>query len=264
MKLNLGKRIVLFVHWLASLLLLAMLTIPSYTGVALSYVTDLIPSAYMKYVVIGLIAVYLLLSLDVLCIIFKRSGVKRAERGFITVDSADTGKVRIAISAIEQMVKQAAHTVDGIADMKIGITNTDDAIAIQLNVAMVSGSHVPTVTLNLQRAIRQFVEMNCGVAVQSVSVSIQSVANPAEGGKKGKRHEAKAAQEWSMQPVSAPTEPAPVIPTVEPAYEPASYEVVPDEESAPAVEEPVAEEVPAEVPVESPADELNTEEEKEN
>ncbi len=264
MKLNLGKRLILFVYWLASLIVLAMLAIPQYVGVALSYVTDLIPAAYMQYVVIAVLAIYMLLSLSVLCMIFKRSSVKRSERGFITVDSADSGKVRISISAIEQMVKQAAYTVDGIADMKIGITNTDDAIAIHLNVTMVSGSHVPTVTLNLQRAIRQFVEMNCGVAVRSVSVSIQSVTNSVEDGKKGKRSDAKvAAPELNYEPVQAPVpapvaeEPVPVIPVEEPAYEPALAD------SDAATEFEYAEES-SEEPVENAIDELNSEEEKEN
>lgn len=262
MKLNLGKRLILFVYWLASLVVLAMLTIPDYMDVVFSYVTGLIPAAYMPYVVIALLAIYLLLSLSVLCIIFKRSGAKRSERGFITVDSADSGRVRISVSAIEQMVKQAAHTVDGIADMKIGITNVDDAIAIQLNVTMVNGFHVPTVTLNLQQAIRQFVEMNSGVAVRSVSVSIQSVSNPAEEGRKGKRRDAKAAQEWNYEPVQAPIpapeQPVPVIPAEEPACEPVpvSYE--------PMAAEPEYTAEASEEPAETAIDELNTEEEKEN
>ena len=88
--------------------------------------------------------------------------------------------MRISVSAVEQMVKQAVHAVEGISEMKIAISGDDDAIAINVNVALLSGSHVPTVTMNMQRAIRQYVESNCGVSVQSVSVSIQSVVSPSE------------------------------------------------------------------------------------
>lgn len=261
MKLNLGRRIVLFVHWLASLLLLAMLALPDHMEAALSYVTGFIPEGYVQYVSIALMALYLLLSLCVLCMIFKRSGQKRSERGFITVDSADSGKVRIAISAIEQMVKQAAHTVDGIADMKIVISNADDAIAIQVNVNMISGSHVPTVTLNLQRAIRQFVEMNCGVAVRSVSVNIQSVTGTSEGGRRGKRYEAKPAAvpipEWPAQFEQ------PINKDEEPVEAPAAEPVVINDE--PVVDdEPIADEVICEEITETSEAELIDEEEKEN
>jgi len=219
MKLNFGRRLILFIHWLASLLLLAIHIFPDYVRAALSFM-DQVPANYVEIVNIVLLSFYLLLSLAVLCMVFKRDG-KRADRGFITVDAADTGKVRIAITAIEQMVKQAVYTVDGIADMKISISNSDDAIAINVNVVMVNGSHVPTVTLNMQRAIRQYVEMNCGVAVRSVSINIQSVtANADSSGKRGKRLEAKAAapsisnQEWSSQ-TAQPFVPATVEPEMQ-------------------------------------------------
>lgn len=189
MKLNFGRRIVLFIHWLASLLVVASLVFKSATEQLVLQMNDWIGASYTDIAFKVLAVLYALLSLDVLCRVILYHSGKRADRGFITVDASDTGKVRIAVSAIEQMVRQAAHTVDGIADMKINIENGDDAIAIHINVTMVAGSHVPTVTLNLQRAIRQFVEMNCGVAVRSVSISIQSVVNPAENGRRSKRGE---------------------------------------------------------------------------
>lgn len=272
MKLNLGRRIILFIHWLASLVLLAIIVFPDYARTALSFM-DEVPINYVEIANIALLTIYLLLSLSVLCMVFKR-GSKRAERGFITVDSADTGKVRIAISAIEHMVKQAAYTVDGIADMKISINNADDAIAINVNVVMVNGSHVPTVTLNMQRAIRQYVEMNCGVAVRSVSISIQSVTASADGSsKRGKRAEAKMAaepshsvQEWTVplvQSVASAANESEIRPEAsvsEAAAEPADYAVNSD---VAAVEEPeVVEEASEDAYI--AVDELNTEEEKEN
>lgn len=279
MKLNLGRRIVLFIHWLASLVLLANIIFPDYVAWGLSYF-EWVPADYMQIATIALLVIYLLASLFVLCMVFRR-GSKRADRGFITVDAADTGKVRIAISAIEQMVKQAAYTVDGISDMKISINNSDDAIEIHVNVVMINGSHVPTVTLNMQRAIRQYVEMNCGVAVRSVSVSIQSVTASAESGKRGKRHDStpipapvsapvQPVQDWveeKIQPVAAPVaEPVPEIEPIAPAVdEPAYYSV--DTESAVAeenadIEAAVVEETPDEAY--AAVEEMNTEEEKEN
>jgi hypothetical protein len=166
------------------------------------------------------------------CVIFHRG--KRTDRGFITVDSSDAGRVRIAVSAIEQMVRQSVTSVDGINDMKIAIDSLDDAINITIAATLQSGSHVPTVTMNMQRAIRQFVEMNCGVAVRSVSISINSVtAAPELRGRKGRKAHAE------IPPMPAPVvEPAePVNP--EPMYsKPASAD--------PAASEPVQEAIASE------------------
>lgn len=250
MKLNFGRRVILFIHWLVSLIVMAAIVFSGFTAERVEELRGLIGANYTHIAFIVFVVLYALLSLAVVCLIFRRDG-KRSERGFITVDASDTGKVRIAVSAIEQMVRQAAHTVDGIADMKISISNGDDAIAIQVNVNMVNGSHVPTVTLNLQRAIRQFVEMNCGVAVRSVSISIQAVTNPADGGRCVKRAEARPAMpaqpqegEWQYaQPAeAAPVETAPVEAAgqmAEESAQPESETDQDDETASAAFEEPV-------------------------
>ena len=101
---------------------------------------------------IAVLALFTILTVVQACLIFHRG--KRADRGFITVDSSDTGRVRIAVPAIEQMVRQSVTSIDGINDMKIDIESMDDAIGINIAATLQNGCHVPTVTMNMQQAIR--------------------------------------------------------------------------------------------------------------
>ena len=227
MKLNIGKRILMFFHWLLSLLGCAALAaylirpelVREWYGKAVSRLG--LGDNQIMIIGIALLAVYTVLTVAQACIIFHRN--RRADRGFITVDASDTGRVRIAISAIEQMVRQSVHSIDGIADMKIGIENADDAIVINIIASIVNGSHVPTITMNMQRAIRQFVEMNCGVAVRSVFISINNVTTSGDSPKRrrGKHGEAAA---------------VPAAPAVEPASH--DYAEIPKEEPPRAETEP--------------------------
>ena len=191
MKLTAGKRILMFFHWLLSLLLVAAFAVyliaPDFVLKYYNAVVDAIGLNNVKVIGIALLAIYVLLAVAQVILIFKRR--KRSDRGFITVDSSDSGKVRIAIAAIEQMVRQSVGNIDGITEMKIGIENLDDAIGINVNATIVNGSHVPTITMNMQRAIRQFVETNCGVAVRTVSISINAVTNQPEA--RGRRRRGK-------------------------------------------------------------------------
>lgn len=182
MKLGVGRRILMFLHWLVSLIIIAAFA--AYL-IAPEFVTRLYEGAEasigetgMKAAGIVLLAIYVALAVFQAILIFRRK--KRVERGFIDVNSGDGGQVRIAVSAVEQLVRQSVHNIDGIADMKIDITSDDDAINIVVNAVIVSGSHVPTITMNMQRSIRQFVELNCGVAVGTVSISINSVSEAQE------------------------------------------------------------------------------------
>lgn len=257
MKLNAGKRILMFFHWLLSLLICAAFAAyivkPEWTMNLFNRVTGSLADTQVMIVGIAILAIYVILAVVQACIIFHRG--KRTERGFITVDSSDTGRVRIAVSAIEQMVRQSVTSIDGITDMRIAIESLDDAIAINIVSTLQSGSHVPTITMNMQRAIRQFVEMNCGVAVRSVSISINAVANPGEGGRRGRRRKGED-KPLEAPPVYTPVTPAyeppvaPAAPAYAPSVEPAATTVEPEPEAA--QPEPVTDDMPVEEPVNIP------------
>lgn len=232
MKLNAGKRVLMFFHWLFSLLICAAFTawiiVPEWTMSLYHRVFDRFNATQVMVIGIAALAIYVILTVVQAFIIFRRG--KRTDRGFITVDSSDSGRVRIAVSAIEQMVRQSVISIDGISDMKIAIESLDDAIAIKIAAILQNGCHVPTITMNMQRAIRQFVEMNCGVAVRSVSISINAVANPGEGGRRrGRRKD---------EPVTPPPAPVfePRVPESETPVEPYTPEYAPETVKAPEVE----------------------------
>ncbi len=176
---KIGKRILFFLHWLLSVIAVASIVLQEQTQQLTALLTENIGEHYAHIAFIAAIAVYAVLSFVCLILIVKRES-KRGERGFITMDSSDNGRVRIAINAVEQMVRRAIEKVDGIAEAKIAISNRDDALNVTVKAMLAGGAHVPTVTMNIQRAIRQYVEMNCGVAVCAVSVNVQSISNTVE------------------------------------------------------------------------------------
>lgn len=215
----------MFFHWLFSLLICAAfaawIIAPEWTMNLYNKVFGRLSATQVMIIGIAILAIYVILAVVQACMIFHRG--KRYDRGFITVDSSDTGRVRIAVSAIEQMVRQSVISIDGLSDMKIGIDSRDDAIAININATLQNGSHVPTVTVNMQRAIRQFVEMNCGVAVRSVSISINAVTTALETGRRwGRRKDDVKPMEApaAFTPAYAPAAEPIAEPVVEPAAEP--------------------------------------------
>lgn len=205
MKLNFGRRLVLFVHWLLSLAACAL-------GVALfvwpecrATVAALLQNTEVFIYAIAVLAVYLIFAAGSIAIIF--GGRKRGKDGdFIIVDSSETGRTRIAVSAVQQMIRQAVRGVNGIAEMKATIINKENAVAINADVAIVNGAHVPTVTSNIQRAIRGYIEQNCGVAVRGVSVSVHSLAEEQAEGRRGRKKKTEVGNYENQIPVWEPKE----------------------------------------------------------
>lgn len=224
MKQNLGKRILSFLHWIFSALafiaLLFFVFWPKTVENGATVLHGAIGAVGSTAVGIVLLVIYGLLLVGMGFTIFSRKD-KKNERGFIIVDNSESGKTRIAVGAVEQMIRQAVRNVDGIAELKSSISNNADDISVNCSVVVVNGAHVPTVTMNIQRAIRSYIELNCGVAVREVSVSVNSLDT---GEPKGRWKGGKAAAAAAV---------------------PAAIEAVPVAQEAPAAQEDAAAEAPA-------------------
>ena len=172
----------MLLHWLCSLMIcvafVLCLVVPGLQANLVSRAEGSLGGVGARIAGGVLLALYLALSVATLLILIRRK--RRAERGFITVGPDDRGKVRISVSAVEQMVRQSVRAIDGITDMRVNIEGLDDAIGISIDAVIASGAHVPTIAANMQRAITQFVEVNCGVAVQSVAITINAVSGKGE------------------------------------------------------------------------------------
>jgi len=203
MKMSFVKKLLVRVYWVFSMIaLLALLLTSIFPQLALAFSNN----AGTLAVGIIFIVVYVLLAVAMGMMLFAKKP-EEDEHGFITVESLETGKVKVAIAAIDQMIRQAAKGVDGISDMKADIENNGDSVSIDTSVIVRSGMHIPTVTANMQNAIRGYIERNCGVAVREVSVSVRLV-DDGETAKRGRRKAAPVAQ--IEQPKEAPAD-APVF-----------------------------------------------------
>ncbi len=132
-----------------------------------------VPGLFWRLILIGVCALIALLGAFV-AVVVTPSRVRK--RNFITLNADNGGQVRIALPAIRQMAMQAIAGVAGLKDVDIDVSESgDDAIEVSVAMDVEGGVHVPTVTLNMQSAIRGSIEKNCGVNVRSVTVDVKSV-----------------------------------------------------------------------------------------
>lgn len=251
MKLTNGKRILMIVHWVCSLLICMALTlfiINPRMALAFGGADGRIPAGVIvvsiliitAYVALAVVQAYFVLNLE-----------KKTAADYFPVGETDNGPVRISTPAIEQMVRHAVHNMDGISELRIDVTSAGEGIDIAVDTILVNGTHVPTLTTDMQQAIGKFVESACGVKVCSVSINVIAVA------KAQTRLKAHTFTEWLSRVGKAIKEGVARLlskkQTAEVAAEdaaeatvlqPVDEETAPVEEVAPVVEEvePVAEE----------------------
>ena len=190
MKMSMGKRLILLLHWLLSLLLFVVAAFyciwPEMAAKGIEFINASVGASAAEIAGIVLLALYAVFAvLGIIVLVSKKQ--KDDESGFITVISDATGKTRIAVGAIDQMIRIAVRSIDGIADLRTVITNEMDSIAIAVNVSVLTGVHIPTVTANIQRTISNYIELNCGVTVREVSVSVSALETPEDANKRGRK-----------------------------------------------------------------------------
>ena len=248
MKLTNGKRILMIVHWVCSLLICMALTlfiINPRLALAFGGADGRIPAGVIvvsiliitAYVALAVVQAYFVLNLE-----------KKTAADYFPVGETDNGPVRISTPAIEQMVRHAVHDMDGISELRIDVTSAGEGIDIAVDTILVNGTHVPTLTTDMQQAIGKFVESACGVKVCSVSINVIAVA------KAQTRLKAHTFTEWLSRTGKAIKEGVARLlskkQTAEVAAEDAAEATVlqpVDEEAAPVVEEAEPEVVEAEL-----------------
>lgn len=137
------------------------------------------PGIIWKLIVCGLGAIIVLLGVYTIITI---TPSRRRRSDFITLNSDDGGQVRVALPAMREMAKQAISGIEGLDNMNVEVNGEGDSVMVSITMNVVSGTHVPSLTAGIQRAVRTYIESNCGVNVKDVSVVINSVLpgeNPA-------------------------------------------------------------------------------------
>ena len=160
---------------------------------------------------LGLAAIVVLLSAYMLMMLFGK-GKKRVPTSFVPVESEDGSQVHMSLTAISQMARQAIGRVPDVKDMKICVQSEGEAVSLSVELILKASAHVPTVTKNMQKSIRDAIEKNCGVTVRDVQIVVSALSGPDakpewkkprwKAGRRGKKEsvEAIAAQE-AAEPV---------------------------------------------------------------
>lgn len=133
-----------------------------------------IPGGIGTVVVCFVIAVVLLIwSVKMFMLAFKHE--PKVDKTSVSVQNTEDGSVRITVSALDTLIKQAIGNRDGIMEIKSKIINHEDSISVHIDMTLTSDVHIPNVTMLLQRAVKNFIEEFSGIAVREVTVLVSSI-----------------------------------------------------------------------------------------
>ena len=181
----------------------------------------------------------------------------RYKKNEFIVQQTENGEIRIAVRAIENLVKKCTDMHEEIEVSALRIGNHRDGVSVDMKASLPNNISIPLAIESLQKQIKQYVTVSTGVSVRDVRVAVintkeeMKVPSPYEVGQteaeplpdKKAAHERvfEEEQEPQEEPAAvkqeeapAPAEEAPAAPAAEPETEKPAQEGEAAEEAVPA------------------------------
>jgi len=90
------------------------------------------------------------------------------------VQRTDTGELRIAVKAIENLVEKCVDLHEEIQLLSMTITNTREGVVVELNISLANNISIPLAVASLQKQIKQYLVASSGIEVREVRVIVEN------------------------------------------------------------------------------------------
>jgi uncharacterized alkaline shock family protein YloU len=173
---NIVDRVLLFIYFLAVgaiSVVMIMFSLNMFNPNDVNGFLNLMTSELVyQSVWIGVFAILLLLTLRYL-LIGKRTG-----KSSPSVDQrTDLGEVRISLETISNLALKAAQRIRGVKDVKAKVNVEEAGIVLSMKMSVDGDQSIPTLSEDLQREVKSYVEEITGLPVIDVTVYITNVVS---------------------------------------------------------------------------------------
>lgn len=119
-------------------------------------------------------AVIVGLSLWLFAVQFKGSPGPQIPRSVVL--QVEDGEVRIALTAIETLVKQASDQIKGVREVQPSFFTRNEGLGVYLKVIVTSEGSIPELSSQLQKVVRDHILRIAGVNIEEVKVLVENVS----------------------------------------------------------------------------------------
>lgn len=88
----------------------------------------------------------------------------------------EDGEVRIALTAIETLVQQAASQIKGVKETRPNFFTLDEGLGVNIRAVVASDESIPELSSQLQKVIKDHVLRIAGIHIEEVKVLVENVS----------------------------------------------------------------------------------------
>ena len=131
-------------------------------------------SLYFWWLLLGAVVLLLFGMLGVFV-----SLARKTEPTQVVVGNSEGGQINISLEAVDNVVRKAALSVEGVRDVKSRLKAAKNGLGIRLQIALPHDTSVPATSTAVQTAVKEQLQMVTGLTVAEVAVLVSSVEGKA-------------------------------------------------------------------------------------
>ncbi|MEI6101063.1 MAG: alkaline shock response membrane anchor protein AmaP [Eubacteriales bacterium] len=108
-----------------------------------------------------------------ICLLF--FGIRKEEPKTAVVASVESGKISIAISALEELAAKFIKQTESIKGVAIKIHSLVDSVDVDVKISVLPEVSIPEVTQNLQSGLIAYMEAYSGIKVRAARIMVASI-----------------------------------------------------------------------------------------
>ncbi|MCL1816632.1 MAG: alkaline shock response membrane anchor protein AmaP [Clostridiales bacterium] len=93
----------------------------------------------------------------------------------VVVGTSEGGQVNISLDAVDNVVRKAALSVDGVKNVESHIKATKNGVAIKLKISLPHDTSVPNTSTAIQTEVKKQLDMVVGLTAVSVAILVSAV-----------------------------------------------------------------------------------------
>lgn len=111
-----------------------------------------------------------------LWLFFAQFQVDRPQTPSSVVLNTEGGEVRIALVAVETLVRQAAGQLKGVREVRTGFFRRNEGLGVHLRATVSAEGGIPDLVAQLQQRVAEHVFNTAGIRIEEVKVLVDNVA----------------------------------------------------------------------------------------
>ena len=172
---NILRRFLLCLWSLALMAAAAALGVCAFRPDTAQYVLErsqrlLTASHYFWWLMLAALVLFLLGFVGVFVSLFRKHAPTQ-----VIIGKSDGGQVNISLEAVDNVVRKAALSVNGVKDVKSSLKAASNGVSIGLQITIPHDTSVPETATAIQKEVKEQLQMVAGLTVAEVTVLVSTV-----------------------------------------------------------------------------------------